>query len=751
MRIDSLGYSVSALRAFGGALALTLLVSGPAHAQADVPSPAAAPPLRASVISGDPPSLKMVRIDPSEAPVIDGDVSDPIWQKAPTVDGLLTSSPVSGQPGSERTVMRILYDSQNLYIHIYAYDDPSLITLPSRTRDAIIGSGDFVRIFIDPLQTRRNGYAFDIGPRGGKADLLVQNSKDNIVEWNSIWTARSRIVADGWTAELAIPFRNLAYDPNREQWGFDFYRIIRRKNERQRWGTINPAVSPMEMSQTGTLTGITDLDSGLGLDVQLYATARYKQDWQNPKRGSPSGSLSGNLYYRITPSLTGTVTVNPDFSDMPLDERQVNTSRFALFLPETRDFFLQDATAFEFGGDAFAGQPNARPFFTRNIGSINGRPVSILGGAKLSGTQGRLSIGALSVLTNEKEGTPGQILSAARMTANLSDTLTLGGIFTNGDPTGLTRNNVAGVDLRYFDTEFNGNQTIQSDLYYETSASSAHGHDSAFGASVSLPNEPWGGYFRFKQVGADFAPALGFVNRAAIREYEVAGILRVRSATAFYRSLEITPRVYYVTDLQDRLETREFDLNATLVAFDGTQHYLRVVNHAENVTSAFNLPRGIPITPGRYDWTNVSARFETLRSRLVSILFVAECCSYYDGDYFRSDLTIRFRFEDYLQINPRYVGTYISTPAGNVDIHVLSLDTMMNITPDMQLALQAQYDNISRAFGLSVRYLWEYEPGETLFVAFGQSGNVPGLEFPGSRFLPQRSQLAVRLGTTMRY
>jgi hypothetical protein len=140
-----------------------------------------------------------------------------------------------------------------------------------------------------------------------------------------------------------------------------------------------------------------------------------------------------------------------------------------------------------------------------------------------------------------------------------------------------------------------------------------------------------------------------------------------------------------------------------------------------------------------------------LRSRPFSIVFSGECCSYYSGDYYRGDLTLRIRLRDYLQFNPRYVGTFIRTPTGDVDIHVPSVETIVNFTPDMQIALQAQYDNISRAFGLSLRYLWEYEPGQTIFASLGQSGFVPGTDFPGTRFLPGRTQLAVRLGTTMRY
>ncbi len=365
-----------------------------------------------------PPAIaNAVRIAPSEAPVIDADLSDPIWDRANVLAPMIQVQPDLGAPTTERTDVFILYDEDNLYFGIYAYDsEPDLIAVRAMARDGQLGSGDTVRIILDPGMTRRNAYTFQIAPSGGRGDALLQNNTTNFAAWDAIWEAQANVVEDGYVIEVAIPFRSLSYDSDAAEWGFEFTRQIRHKNETVRWSNYSPTVSFTDVSQAGTLTGIQDIDEGAGLDVQLYGVARVKRDWQDPQRTSPSGTLGGNAYYKITPALTGTLTVNPDFSDAPLDIRQVNTTRFSLFTPETRDFFLQDIPVFEFGGENFVDANNARPFFSRNIGLVSGVPVSIIGGGKLSGEFAGFGIGALTAYTNENATTPSQLLSVARIT-----------------------------------------------------------------------------------------------------------------------------------------------------------------------------------------------------------------------------------------------------------------------------------------------------------------------------------------------
>ena len=698
-------------------------------------------------------TLRAVRIDTGEAPAIDGNLSDPVWAKAAVLDDFRQVDPDTGQPGSERTVLRILYDSDNIYFSVYCYDrEPDKIIVRGMTRDGPVFAEDQVRITLDPNMTRRNAYNFEVGPAGGREDSLIQNNTNDLPRWNTIWQVRSRVVADGWVAEVAIPFRDFSYDSSRTDWGFDFTRTIRRKAERDRWTSHNPAIGSIDISQEGTLTGITGTDVGIGLDLKLYGRLAFKHDYQGNENSSFSGAAGATAYYKLAQALTGTLTVNPDFSDAPLDERLVNTTRFSLFIPESRDFFLQDAPSFEFGGLGFFDAPNsydapnAQPFFSRNIGLINGTPVTILGGGKVSGDYDQFGIGAISVRTNRKGATPGQTLSVLRTTASVLTESKVGIIVTNGDPTGLTRNTLAGADFQYRNSHFAGDDILQSDLYYERSSSSKLGDDDAFGAVINFPNEPWAGQAFFKQVGSNFAPTLGFANRKGIRDYEATLSEKTRYRDPFLRWLQFGATGIFITGLDDQLQSSQIRVWGEVESQQADAYDLNVYNYYENVPGTFSLPKGVPVASGKYNWTNAALNIATTRARSYAAAWIVECCRFYNGNYLKSDLTLTFRPNEFFELVPRYVATFIDLPTGYVAIHILSASAGVNFTPDMQLVLQGQFDNISRSFGLSMRYRWEYEPGNEIFVSFGQSALIPGTTFE-----PQSSQLSIRLGNTFRF
>ena len=699
------------------------------------------------------PTARATRIESTEAPTIDGDLSDAVWSKAQVIDEFYQIGPDPGQPATKRTVLRFLYDADNLYVSIYAYDsEPDKIVASNQTRDGNLGVDDVLRLYLDPLNTRRNSYDFEVNALGARIDALLRNNQDRLKEWNTIWAARAKIVSDGYTVEMSIPFRDLSYDPTKPDWVIDFSRVIRRTGERIRWSSINPAISNFDISQAGTLTGISDINQGLGLDIQLYGSLRYRFDWQNPKREIESFRASGNAFYKFTPQLVGTLTVNPDFSDAPLDIRQVNTTRFVLFQPETRNFFLQDVATFEFGGHGFATADdynypgaNGTPFFSRNIGLANNLPVSIVGGGKLSGEYGGLGIGALSVMTNGTGITKeSQVLSIVRITKPIGESK-LGIMLTNGDPSGLSKNTVAGADFQFQDSNWMPGKKLQSDFYYQRSFSDTKGEDDAFGVTVLYPNERWGGEAHFKQLGEDFTPALGFINRTGIRQYDGKVLYRDRSLG--WRWFDVASTWYAVTGLDNRLQSRENGIWTGISTRFEDQIYLRAFNDFENVPTSFKLAGKVPVPAGRYTWTNIDPYITTSEGRPYVATFDVLCCSFYNGDYLRANLRLDLRPSPYFEVVPRYTYTYISLPTGLVNIHLLAVDLFINFTPDMQLFTQLQFDNISQNFTASIRYRWEYEPGQELFASVGQSAVIPG----EPTFVPQSTQVSFRLGHTFRF
>ena len=733
------------------AAAIRLLVAAPASAlAASVPASSPAVPIRD--FSTYMPTAKATRIDASEAPTIDGNLSDPVWQKAEPITEFYQVEPNEGQLPSERTDVRFLYDANNLYVYIYAFDrHPELIRGTSMNRDGNFGGDDTVRVYLDPLNTRRNGYQFVLNSLGGRLDQLIQNNSDFIREWNTIWAGRARVVADGWTAEMAIPFKDISFDPAKSDWVLEFTREIRHLNERIRWSTISAAALSTDISRAGTLTGITGIDQGLGLDIQLYGAARYRFDWQQPRHETTSFRGSANAFYKVTPDLTGTLTVNPDFSDSPLDLLQVNTTRFNLFQPETRNFFLQDTASFEFGGRSFSATSdynypaeNGSPFFSRNIGLASGIPVSIVGGTKLSGELAGLSVGALSVVTNGTGDTKrSQVLSVARVTAPIGESK-VGFIFSNGDPTGRTENTLAGLDFQYRNSNFEPGKVLLADGYYVRSFSDTRNDDDSFGAALNLPNEPWGLETRFKQLGTNYFPALGFTNRTGIRQWD--GVAQYRRRDLGWRWLDVATSWYVVTGLNNHLESRENGVWTGVSLRSTDEFYLRAFDDYEDVPATFKIAGKVPVAPGRYHWTNGSFYTQTSNARPINGKLEVLCCSYYGGRQLKTTLQLDMRPNAIFQFDPKYVFTHLEMPTGRLDIHALSLSLITNFSPDMQLYTEAQYDNVSERFAFSLRYRWEYEPGQELFAAFGQSAFIPGEEF-----VSRSTQAIIRLGHTFRF
>jgi hypothetical protein len=702
------------------------------------------------------PTARATRIASEEAPTIDGDLSDPAWAKAEIISEFYQVDPRVGQP-SQPTIARFIYDEENLYVGIYAYDsEPDRIVATLQTRDGSLDVDDRVRIYIDPEQTRRNAYYFELNPLGTRVDALIQNNSTYISTWNTIWSGDAKLQPDGYSVEMAIPFRDLSFNPANPNWGLEIQRRIRRSGEEIRWTNISASAYYADVSREGTLTGIEGVNQGLGLDIQVFGKLQFRREWEDEDTGKPQIDsmkfvMSGNAYYKITPGLTGTLTVNPDFSNSPLDIRQVNTTRFVLFQPETRDFFLQDAAAFEFGGRGFlrsdgVGRDNGRPFFSRNIGLANNKPVAITTGGKLSGQYGDIGVGALTVLTDGTGTTRDrQVLSVARITAPVLAESKVGLIFTNGDPTGETKNTVGGADFQYLNTNLLPGKVASADFYYQRSFSDVNGDDDLWGISLNYPNEPWGGYANFKQIGTNYFPALGFVNRRGVRIYE-GNLERQDRNIAGLRFINLATTWGIVTDLANHLESRENVLAATIETPITDDFAVRVHDFYEDVPETFLIAATVPVFPGRYHWTNIAGFVRTSDSRPLTFRLDVMCCSFYNGDYLRIETQADFRPNRFLQFQPRYTYTLVDLPTGSVHVHLATAAVIVNFTPDMQLFNEIQYDNISENFALSMRFRWEYRPGDELFVSFGQAALIPE-----SRFQPLISQAVIRLGNTFRF
>jgi hypothetical protein len=686
------------------------------------------------------------RIGTSEAPKLDGDITDAVWAKAKVISDFYAIEPVVGGKPRFKTEVRILIDDDHLYVAFRAYDDePDKVMRTAMKRDGEIWKDDAVRITLDPQNTGRHGYTFEIASGGARWDALVQNNSDTIGEWNTIWHGHTRVDAQGWTAEMAIPFKSLSFDAGAASWGLNMGRSIRRFNEPVRWSNISNSINYYDFSKSGKLEGVGGITQGLGLDVEVLGSGRYKYEWDDPRQGDLTFEPSANLYYKITPSLQGTLTVNTDFSDAPLDNRQVNTGRFGLFIPETRDFFLQDASLFEFGGNALANSANGRPFFTRNIGVTDFGVADIRYGGKLSGSIGDTNVAALMVqMAGIDNFVAEKTLGAARVAQPIFGRSQIGAIMTFGDPSGDSDNVLGGLDLQIRDNSLLGRE-MHADFYFERSRNDGV-EDDAYGFEIGSYQDDIAAFVGGKYIGDDFDPALGFVNRTGFKRLTGNVRYRVRpkdSDLNFYQ-FEVGAETRWLTN--DHFDSRSLWAGAGMVTKIGDEFFTNVSSDMERIPGGFFLPDGIFVPADTYHNWNFGIYAGSSQARWISARLNLDMGGIYGGDYYRAGLGLGVRPSPYLTFDLDHNFQEFILPGGSLRIHISSIAANINFTPDMTLTLQSEYDNISSDVALSARFRWEYEPGHELFASVGHAANWEGRDFRS-----QTTTAGIRLGSTFRF
>jgi hypothetical protein len=552
-------------------------------------------------------------------PKIDGRVNDSAWEYATSLGPLTQQSPHEGAEPTYPTDVKVLYDDKFFYVSVRAWDpEPEKLIAKVMRRDTSQRSDDRVLITIDTFHDKRNGYMFSTNPNSGRWEALIENNQTVRQEWDGIWFAKSRVDAEGWTCEFAFPFQSLAFDPAQTTWGFNVTRGVRRLNEESRWASWRQNKFPLDMSEAGTLTNIEGVVPGIGLDVVPYgAVGGFVERNVDPITGAVEhrdySTLDSGLdvFYKLTESITGALTFNTDFSDSDVDARQVNLDRFALFFPETRDFFLQDAGIFDFGGIGEQMQfneisnPNGMPFFTRKIG-IYSDPIGVAdteildirAGAKVTGRVGHLNFGVMNVQLEDSEQycdldvslglrecgqkqTPAREthvdigaknLSVARAKWNFGEESTAGMVATYGDPNSPGSGTTVGADFRLRSSYVRGNQiaellgwvqrtTISAQaLEFRTlpefrTGSSKRTSDEAYSLRFRYPNDIWFVDAGWTRLGEDFTPTLGFVNRPGIDQFHLMGRRRWRPATGYVRFYESTLKGDLVQGLDGHLQT----------------------------------------------------------------------------------------------------------------------------------------------------------------------------------------------------
>jgi len=668
---------------------------------------------------------------------LDGDLRESDWQQAGVIVGLRQSQPIAGAPASEETVVRLLHDGKFLYIGVEARDaDPSAIVARQMQRSADLFNDDHVTIVLDPHGRGREGYLFQVNPLGARRDALIFEGQVDDDDWDGRWQAAARIHDGGWTAEIALPFTTLSIDPNVANWGINVERRIARRNERVRLAGLLREKPIASLADTVPLAGIRVDAPGRGIRIEPYFVTRGTFDHDRSEAHTELAP-GFDAFYQLTPAITAALTANTDFAEVEVDEQRVNLTRFPLFFPEKREFFLQDAGLFRFAG---LGE-SPRPFFSRRIGlDAAGNPLDIEYGGKLSGRHGPFAFGALATRVAAGPTTPAATLGVVRGAYSLSPTLSAGMIGTFGDPRADREARTMGADLQYRNADWRGaGKALNAEAWWQDTATGGQPGGGAYGFAVDYPNTGFIANARFNHIDADYDPALGFVFQTGIRQAfgEIGYWARPEGFDAVIPQFDWDVR----ERLDDGLEYVLYNPEVYIETSAGDWVFPELFFERERLFEPFEILPGIVIPPGDYRHNRVLLSAGSSLDRPLAVE-----ASIFAGEYFsgqRRDYSASITWQPRRRFNFRldYRINDIDLREGRFIVRVARGEANINFTTRLTLNLIAQHDNVSERLGMNARLRWIFAGHHDLFLVLNHE-----MSTFDDRFRSLQSEAVAKIG-----
>ena len=685
--------------------------------------------VRAQAAPTDGPGKRVRAVRVETPPVIDGRLDDAAWGLAEPITDFHQISPGNGTPPSERTEVYIVYTPDALYIGARMFDsEPDRIAAPTFRHNEGLGGNDRLVVILDPFSTGRTGYRFETNLNGVRHDALYESVSSFERQWTVIWDTAAAAFDRGWVAELEIPFKTLPFDPTIDTWGFNFGRGIRRRGEEMAWVSRNRSYNP---SILGVMTGLAGMDQGRGLDV-VPAMSMNRQTTPASSATDTNVEPTVDVFYRLTSSLNASLTVNTDFSASEVDDRQVNLTRFNLFFPEKRDFFLNDADLFEFGrigrvgNSATSGSSNnnARPFFSRRLGlGPAGTPVDLQVGGKLSGRVGRWNIGMLAIRQDAFEDVDESTVLVGRVSANVLEESSVGAIVTVGDPTSNQGNAVVGADFRYLNTRLPGGRVLEADAWLQRSDTEGlDADDTSYGFGIGLPNNSgWQGAVYLKAVQENFNPALGFVSRSGVRD------TTANVGYTYFPGGSLVQSVFAGVDAQrvsllDGGRQSEVLLGRLLEVSTNSGEDVSVQYSLtrEVVTEPFTIyednTREVVVPPASYSFGETQVSVSTGNQRALSGGVTWRTGDFYGGTRRNVGTSLTWRQSQYLGLDLSYDVNDIELLQGDFVTRLVSATTEVNFSSTVYWVTLIQYDNVSEVLGVNARLVWIPTAGQEVLL-----------------------------------
>ena len=692
-------------------------------------------------------TLRAVRL---QGPLqVDGRLEERVYLDVASVSGFIQQEPNEGEPETEKTDVWVFFDGANVYFSARLWDsEPERMIANEMKRDVRgVSNNENFAVILDTFYDRRNGFLFQTNPLGALWDGQVTDEGDTNSDWNTIWHVKSARFPEGWTVEMAIPFKSLRYREGQTQiWGVNFRRIVKWKNE---WSYLTPIAAAFSregiqrLSSAATLVGIETPERSMNLELKPYATGAVATDrtLEPPIENDLDSDFGFDAKYGLTKSLTFDFTYHTDFAQVEDDESQVNLTRFDLFFPEKREFFLEGQGIFNFASpesDPFEGASDAPIlFFSRRIGLTDEQEVPILAGGRLTGRAGPYTLGLLSITTNElsSAAVPQTNFSVVRVKRDVLRRSNIGFISTyrseNLDGTGA--NAAMGLD-----GNFNFYENLNVNAYYsKTGTPGRFGRDESYRAAVAYDGDRYGFDAEHLFIGPDYNPEIGFVLREDIRKSSVGARFSPRP-----ESLEAV-RKFDIEGVYELYETTAGDLETELFEIEFRTQFensdFANVSYGRNhevLFEPFEIVEDVFIPGGAYEFDRYRASYWFGRQRPVSGWVGLDFGGFFGGNrteigyWGRVDFSSRFSLEPNIAIN------WVDLPAESFTTELIRLRATYNLSPRSFVGALLQYNSEDDSFSTNVRFRWEYQPGSDLFLVYSEGRDTFSL---GSPLLESRS------------
>jgi hypothetical protein len=715
------------------------------------------PPTAPDVIRRDSEGRATVRAVRIAQPLrIDGALDEALYRETPSISEFIQVEPDGGQPATERTETWIAFDDDNVYVSFRVWDSQieTLIATEMRRDSTNSWQGnDLVSFIFDTFYDRRSSFTFTMNPLGGRSDGTMVNDRQYSSDWNPVWEMKPGRFEGGWAVEAAVPFKSLRYRPGVAQvWGFNAMRVKRAKNEISTLTLVPPARGQSGFQQpqfAASLVGIEAPRAGANMDIKPYAISSVTTDQLAAPRvvNHPEAEAGLDLKYAVTQGLVADLTVNTDFAQVEADEQQINLTRFSLFFPEKRDFFLENQGTFSFGGvpinsaggnfgGGFIGSSGSDApimFYSRRIGLNEGHEVPLNAGGRLTGRAGKYSVGMLNIQTGEEPQTGARDtnFSVVRLKRDVLRRSSVGALFTNRTKStvGTGGNQSYGVDGTFAFYE-----NLQINTYWartETDGLSSQGNTSYRG-QLDYSGDRYTVQVERLKIGDNFNPEVGFLRRDDIvRDYARFKFSpRPRNRSAI-RKYVYDGAIEYIENGAGRLETRERAAEFALEFQNSDRFTVNYTNSYEFLPEPFPIGGGVILPIGSYSFDTFRVGYNLAQQRVVSANVTAEFGTFYNGHKTTfSAARGRVPITNQLSVEPTYSINYVSLVEGEFTTHLLGSRVTYSMTPLMFVSALIQFNSGIGAVSTNARFRWEYQPGSELFVVYNEERNTMTRSFP---------------------